>query len=329
MGLFNRRKDPVNEKHPSDDPLANYVKPKPTGRRFAIAIMYILSMVFLILVMIGSINNNPVIRNTYFLRIDLANVIPNTIPNAVFINSIARSIGLHDFYQVGLWNYCEGYVNDGITNCSPSQTFYWFNPVEIIVSQLLAGASIALPTEVTDILDLVRLASRWMFICFLVGTILTFLCIFVCPIGFSKQPRWQHKARRIFFRQLPITILAFLAALFTIVATVIATVMYVIFRNTFRDAADLNINARIGAEMFAFMWIAAGFNLVGLFIQIGTCCGVCCCTGRRKAERISRHTMESQRSQAQATPPRAPSSDGETVVAEQQPKRKRWGMKKH
>lgn len=327
MGLFNRRSRATDEKQVGDDPLANYVKPKPTGLRAFVAVMYILSLVFLILVMIGNINDNVVIRSTYFLRIDLANVIPNSIPNAVFINSIAQSIGLHDFYQVGLWNYCEGYVYDGITDCSATETFYWFNPVEIIVSQLLAGASIALPTEVTDILNIVRLASRWMFICFLVGTILTFLCIFICPIGFSKRPRWQHKARRIFFRQLPITILAFLAALFTTVATVIATVMFIIFRNTFKDAADLNINAHIGSEMFAFMWIATGFNLIGLFIQVGTCCGVCCCTGRRKAERISRHAVENQRA-APSTEARGPSSDEDTVVATEQPKRKRWGFKK-
>lgn len=335
MGLFNRRSraKTTSEKQPSDDPLADYVKPKPTGLRAVVAIMYILSLVFLILVEIGNINNNPVIRSTYFLRINLANVIPNTIPNAVFINSIARSIGLHDFYQVGLWNYCEGYMNEGITHCSESKTLYWFNPVKIIVNQLLAGASIALPTEVTDIFDLVQTASAWMFACFLVGTCLTLLCVFICPLGFSKTPRWQHKARRIFLRQLPVTILAFLAALFTTVATVIATVMYIIFRNTFADAADLNIEARIGTEMFAFMWIATGFNLIGFIIQIGTCCGVCCCTGRRKAERISRHAVENQRASipADRTHPGNTStsaSDDETMVVEQQQRRRRWPFKK-
>jgi hypothetical protein len=34
------------------------------------------------------------------------------VPNAVLINSIARTIGLHDFYQVGLWNFCEGYQDE-------------------------------------------------------------------------------------------------------------------------------------------------------------------------------------------------------------------------
>ena len=138
-------------------------------------------------------------------------------------------------------------------------------------------------------LHIVRVASWWMFGCFLIGTILTFLCIIFVPMGFSKKPRWEHKAKRLFLRQLPITLLTFAALLFTAGASVIATVMYVIFRNTFSNAAEVNITAHLGEPMLAFMWIAVGFNLIGFIMEIGTCCGVCCCTGRRKAERRALH----------------------------------------
>jgi len=250
-------------------------------------ISYIISLVFLILVCIGNINNKAVIRSTYFLKIDLSNIIPESVPNAVFINSIARTIGLHDFYQVGLWSFCEGYNGQGITHCSTPETEYWFNPVEIILNELLAGATIALPTEVVTALNIVRIASHWMFACFLVGTCLTFLCIFLAPMAFSSRPRWSHRARRIFLRSLPIAIVTFLALLFTAGASVIATVMFVIFRNTFDGAAELNIDASLGTPLMAFMWIGTGFNLIGLLMQIGACCGICCCTGRRKAIRQS------------------------------------------
>lgn len=298
MGMFSRRSKPPSQppappasastSTTKDDHLSAYHKPRPTGLRILTAILYLLATVFLILIEIGNINNKPVIRSTYFLKIDLANIIPASVPNAIFINSIAQSIGLHDFYQVGLWNFCEGYNSQGITDCSSPKTLYWFNPVEIILNELLAGASITLPTEIINILKLVRLASVWMFSCFLVGTVLTFLCIFLAPLGFSQRPRWQHKAKRIFFRQFPITIFTFAALLFTAAASVIATVMFVIFQDKFSGAADLNIEASLGKPMLAFMWTATGLNLVGFFMQIGTCCGVCCCTGRRKAERRSR-----------------------------------------
>lgn len=98
--------------------------------------------------MIGNVSNKPVLRSTYFLYLDLSNIIPLSIPNAVLINSIAQSIGLHDFYQVGLWNFCEGYDNEGITHCSTPKTLYAFNPVKIILDELLSGASSTFPYHI-------------------------------------------------------------------------------------------------------------------------------------------------------------------------------------
>jgi hypothetical protein len=306
MGLFSRKSNKAATESKNDTPVG-YQKPKPTGLRIFTAVLYLISIVFLVLVEIGNLNDKPVIRSTYFLRIDLANVIPASVPNAVFINSIAQSIGLHDFYQVGLWNFCEGYSGQGISDCSAHKTLYWFNPVEIILNELLAGAAITLPTEVLDVLHIVKTASFWMFSCFLIGSILTFLCIFFAPMGFSKKPRWQHKAKRIFFRQLPITVLTFAAMLFTAAGSVIATVMFVIFKQTFSGAADLNIEASLGKPMLAFMWISTGLNLIGFLMQVGTCCGVCCCTGRRKAER------KSQMYSSQGPGPREKDSTGSST----------------
>jgi len=292
MAIFGRRKKEeqeagVKDRDSSEDTLNDeraFYK-KPTGLRIFIALVYLIAVIFLILVEIGNINKKAVIKNTYFLRINLANIIPESVPNAVLINTIAQSLGLHDFYQVGLWNYCAGYNGEGITYCSPPTAMYWFDPVEIITSELLVGATISLPTELTDALSLVHTASTWMFACFIVGVCLSFLCIFLAPLGFSKKPRWSHKARRIFLRQLPITVLTGLALLFTAVGAVVATVMFVIFKNKFSEQADFNIEATLGTQMLAFEWIAVGMTLIGFLMQLGTCCGVCCCTGKRKAER--------------------------------------------
>ena len=299
MAIFGKRRKAEKEPGIKDRDRAEDIVPddtafykKPTGLRIFTVIIYLLAVIFLILVEVGSISNQAVIRDTYFLRIDLANIIPESVPNAVLINTIAQSLGLHDFYQVGLWNYCAGYLNQGITYCSPRQTGYWFNPVEIIMSELLVGATIALPTDITDILHLVHLASEWMFACFLIGACLSFLCMILAPMSFSKKPRWSHKAKRIFLRSLPITILTALALIFTAVGAVIATVMFVIFRNTFSGAAEFNIKAKLGPEMLAFEWVAVGMTLIGFLMQIGTCCGVCCCTGKRRAMKKRQSAIE-------------------------------------
>lgn len=122
---------------------------KPSGRTrkisYIISLLLFLAVIFLIIIEIGSTRTGN-LSNIYFVRIDLSHVIPSTISNAQLLNTIAQSIGLHDYYQFGLWGYCEGNVGQGITFCSKPDTLYWFNPVEIITSELLAGATSKLRT---------------------------------------------------------------------------------------------------------------------------------------------------------------------------------------
>lgn len=118
--------------------------PSATRRRKITALLAslctLISIVFTLLVLLGSTSDSRVLSDIYFLRIDVSNIIPRSFPNAVLVNSIAQTIGLRDFYQVGLWNYCEGYTGMGVTHCDPPQPLYSFNPVKILLSQLLAGA---------------------------------------------------------------------------------------------------------------------------------------------------------------------------------------------
>ena len=151
-------------------------------------------------------------------------------------------------------------------------------PVSIIISELLSGASIALPSTIIDALKLVRVVSHWMFGLFITGACCCFVSIFLTP--FSIFTRWAT---------LPIAIFAFLTALFTTVATVIATVMFLIFKKVVQGAEDtVNIVPTIGIEMFAFMWIASACTLLGWIVQMGLCC---CCASRRdirKGKKVGR-----------------------------------------
>ncbi|KAJ5893879.1 hypothetical protein N7495_005570 [Penicillium taxi] len=277
------------------------------SHRILRSFLYLIAWIFCVLVVIGNVSNKPVLRNTYFLYLDLSNIIPLSIPNAVLINSIAQSIGLHDFYQVGLWNFCEGYNGQGITHCSKPKTLYAFNPVEIIVSELLSGASIALPSDITQPLNLAKLASQWMFGLFITGTVLNFILIFISPLAVSARPPQSIKGwaavsssngegfknpgqpphrRRTFipFRSIPMLLISFFAALTTIVATVVATVMFIIFANVFVTAdPSLDIKAHIGKQMFVFMWIASAFSLFAFILQFCSCCASCC--GGHKARK--------------------------------------------
>lgn len=100
-----------------------------------------ITLVFLILVEVGSTYNKAVLVDLWFMKLNLSNIIPSSVPNSVVLNSIAQTLGLHDFYQVGLWNWCEGYFVSGVTKCRSPTLNYYFNPVTIIQGQLLAGSS--------------------------------------------------------------------------------------------------------------------------------------------------------------------------------------------
>ena len=283
MPLFSRRnRDSGNaEKQAFTHPAAPFTKSQArrlTRNRKAFAIitsvLFFIALVFLILVQIGNTRDKNVLTRWYLFKIDLSHIqVTSAGGGLTFANSLAQTIGLHDFYQVGLWNFCEGYDNSmGVTSCSPTQFGYWFNPVEIILSELFAGASITLPEEVYTYLNIIRVASRAMFGCFFAGTICTFLCIFLTPLTLYSR-----------LVSIVIGIFAVITMLLVVVAAVISTAMWNIFTNVINgNAAGLGLEPFIGKQMLAFMWVAAGCALIAGVIQL---CLMCCCTSRRDVKR--------------------------------------------
>lgn len=72
----------------------------------------VMLFVLFILVEICIIHVRPVLTDIYLFRLIVADIIPLSVANAQLLNTIARSLGLRDYYQVGLWNFCEGYPNE-------------------------------------------------------------------------------------------------------------------------------------------------------------------------------------------------------------------------
>ncbi|KAI0024287.1 SUR7/PalI family-domain-containing protein [Xylariomycetidae sp. FL0641] len=240
-------------------------------RRNAIIVasfLYFVTVVFLILVEVGNTDGGSINGSIYFFRLDLANILPQSVPTDLTLqNSIARTLGLHDFYQVGLWNFCEGYLDEGITHCSKPEPLWWFNPVKILLNELFSGASIALPSQVNDILTILRIASHLMFGFFLTGLLLNFVLIFISPVVLYS--RWWS---------LPICFTGLVSLILIGVATILGTAMSLIAKYALSSQPDLNVGADIGVKMFVFMWIASGLSLLSWIIHMAM---GCCCTSRR------------------------------------------------
>lgn len=234
------------------------------------SVLYFLALFFLILVNIGNVRNKNILTNWYLFKIDLSRIQVSSYSGPVqFSNSLAQTIGLHDFYQVGLWNWCEGYDNSqGVTYCAPTEFGYWFNPVEIILNELFAGASIVLPSQIYEYLNIIKIASRAMFGTFFAGTILSFVMIFLSPLALYSR-----------LLTIVIGILSLLTSLCVIVGAVISTVMWNIFTSVINNnAAGLGLEPIVGLQPFIFMWIAAGCALIAAITQLSL---MCCCTSRR------------------------------------------------
>ena len=168
----------------------------------------------------------------------------------------------------------------GITHCSKPQNLWWFNPVQIILSELLAGATVALPAEIVTILKLIRIVSKLMFAFFLVSLCMNFICMVLGPIVLYSRWYSYHFVTVTFFSSLLCT-----------AGSVVATVMYVVFQRVISSQKELNISASLGAQMFAFMWIATAFSVAGWVVHFHL---ACLSRKEQKVEKQGRVTMKNQ-----------------------------------
>lgn len=193
------------------------------------------------------------------------------MPNSGSYNSVAESIGLHDFYQNSLWGYCEGNINetDQVTFCSKPKSMYTFDFLEIFNSELFAGQSVNIPQSIQDDLGRLHTASHWMFALYIVGVILAFITVLV---GLT--------ALCTLFGSCIATFVSLMAFIFIAAATFLAQIMFMIYRNAINDTiTELDVTASLGTAMFAFSWTATVAAFVAFF---GFLIGICCGTGGRR-----------------------------------------------
>jgi hypothetical protein len=163
-------------------------------------------------------------------------------------------------------------LHRGVTFCSPPKSFFWFNPVEVLVGELLAGAKIALPSEVVTILTLLRIGSQVMYAFFMSGIVLNFVLLLATPL--VLRTRWFS---------LFTSLVGGVAGIVLTVAAIIATVISVAAKIALTAQDQLNIQCDIGAKMFAFMWIAALSTDFAFLLHAAM--GCCCAPEKRNGSR--------------------------------------------
>lgn len=126
-------------------PPRDMVKPENRKRVILGAIVpacLFLTLIWLIMVEIGNTHDKDALRDIWFLKLDVSALYPSA-ENLGLTGSLGQDIdetlGMYDFYTVGLWNYCGGMKKKGIVSCAPTHTLYWFDPIEVFAGQLASS----------------------------------------------------------------------------------------------------------------------------------------------------------------------------------------------
>ncbi|EPE05000.1 integral membrane protein [Ophiostoma piceae UAMH 11346] len=215
--------------------------------------MCLMAVVFLIVAHSGSTRASKTSMNIYFFRMDLSYLFDNQTSSAdgssnpALAAAISQSIGLHDYYQAGLWGFCQGFHAAGLTSCSRPRAFYWFNPLGILIDELLLRSTIEIPSRAQTVLEVVRVLSQVMFGLYLVGAVLAVVLLLVSP--FVLFSRWFS---------LPVAVLAGATAAPLLLASSIATFLAVAYRVVASSITQLHVVVTMGPVMFVMVWAAAG-----------------------------------------------------------------------
>jgi hypothetical protein len=183
---------------------------------------------------------------------------------------------LKDFYQIGLWGYCDGDVSNGsynLTDCSNPKDDFSFDPLSVwglendsVVNELPKGYHKFSKTY--------KAVIGWMTIAYILAFATTILEI---AVGiFSIWSRWGSCVTTVF---------AGLAFLFTAAASATSTAIFLVIRSgAGAILAAYGIRLFIGKHILAVTWIATFCSLVGL---ASWTLSVCCCAGHHS--RRERH----------------------------------------
>ena len=183
--------------------------------------------------------------------------------------------------QTGLWNFCEGYYQpdldwlDTVTDCSPQSSDYYFDPIAIMSSQLRSPYTIIFLEQEVEAIQEIQSTSGWLKAAFLITAIFTGFTLVIGPMtGVWHQRRLLNC--------LPVCTMC-VAALFVFMGAVSATNVYLHMRNAFNNDTRLNVNAHMGHQMFAWVWLAVWTAWTA---ASQWCCAAICCPGGHRKRRI-------------------------------------------
>ncbi|KAJ5669089.1 hypothetical protein N7462_010159 [Penicillium macrosclerotiorum] len=258
---------------------------------FTPGLLTIASLICIIMVGLGCTKaSSGTLNNLYFARFDLQNLSSSGSKTSTEIENILEENGitsvnasevsdiiqqlqddstLADFYQFGLWSYCDGNISNSkfsVEECSKPKSEFYFDPLSVWGLEDSAVKD-ELPDDYNKLMKVYKAVSKWMFIAYLIAFIVTIVQILVG--FFAICSRWGSCVTTIF---------AAVAFLFTTAASVTSTVLFVVMKGTIKATLEAyGITLSMGKNIFVATWLAVAFSLAGLIFWFFS---ICCCSGR-------------------------------------------------
>lgn len=233
-------------------------------------------------------SSSSTLNDLYFFRADLQNLttsstVKSTVSSVLdavgvdlsssnltaALEEAQRQLNIRDFYDIGLWGYCDGNIHNGnfkTTNCSDPKAEFYFNPIEVWKLNN-TGVENILPKDLSKALDTYKTVSKWMFIAYIIAFAATAAQLLVGL--FAICSRWGSCVT---------SLVSAVSFLFITAASVTSTALFAVLTGTFNEnLKQYNIKGSMGKNIYVTTWLAVAFSLAAsLFWVISSCC----CSGR-------------------------------------------------
>lgn len=197
------------------------------------------------------------------------------------LRSLAKDIGLHDFYSVHVLDYCEGFFQPNgtsrrnVTYCSNEKGQFSFNVTQVLQRELNAShvnvtlSQIQWPSAISDGIHDLRLAFHATAVFYYIAIIVTGLAFLASIVGVFVHGRISALLN---------IGLAGLAFLTLMVASAIATSLATKATDVINKyGKDVDINAARGDKFIALTWAGTALMFIAGAAWFGECI-----LGRRK-----------------------------------------------
>lgn len=197
------------------------------------------------------------------------------------LSQAKNELNLKDFYDVGLFGYCDGNVTNNefdTTYCSKAKAAFWFDPVDVWGLNG-TGVEDILPTDLQKDLKTYKAVAKWMFVAYIVAFASTIVELLVGLTAICGR-----------LGSCITTLVSSVSLLFIVAASVTSTVLYAVVKEAFnKNLKDYGIKGTMGKNIYVTTWLAVAFSLAAsLFWMLSSCC----CSGKSLHDRNRRVTVE-------------------------------------